>query len=223
MIPSIPGYGFSGKPAGPGWDRTGSRGLGQLMERLGYTTTWPRAATGVRHHRRDGATGTDRVARSTSRLPATIPPEVRGTRGRGPAPAGLSEEEAATTRRCATLANRATRPTSTMWRRGRRRSATARQTPGLPRGTDAGASRFCPMDVRCRPSASPTRDEVLDDITLYWLTTGASAARLYWEDMGRSPLLRPAENNCDQVAGGRHGISGYVYSRRILGRRAYPR
>jgi pimeloyl-ACP methyl ester carboxylesterase len=48
------------------------------------------------------------------------------------------------------------------------------------------------------PQQLPTKDEVLDDITLYWLTnSGASAARLYWENMGRSPLSSAAQKTTE--------------------------
>lgn len=48
------------------------------------------------------------------------------------------------------------------------------------------------------PQQSPTKDEVLDDITLYWLTnSAASAARLYWENMGRSPLSSAAQKTTE--------------------------
>ena len=60
------------------------------------------------------------------------------------------------------------------------------------------------------PEKSPTKDEVLDDITLYWLTNSAtSAARLYWENGGRGAYqCGRAEDRRDLAAGGHHGISG---------------
>jgi len=48
------------------------------------------------------------------------------------------------------------------------------------------------------PKQSPTRDEVLDDITLYWLTNSAtSSARLYWENMGRNVVAAPAQKTSE--------------------------
>jgi pimeloyl-ACP methyl ester carboxylesterase len=48
------------------------------------------------------------------------------------------------------------------------------------------------------PQQAPTKDEVLDDFTLYWLTnTATSAGRLYWENMGRSPLFTSAQKTTE--------------------------
>ena len=59
------------------------------------------------------------------------------------------------------------------------------------------------------PNQSPTKDEVLDDFTLYWLTnTATSAARLYWENREREPDQRGrAEDRRDHGPGGHHGVS----------------
>ena len=64
VLPSIPGYGFSGEPAKVGWDaaRIG-QAWAELMRRIGYTRYVARAATGSRHHRRDGPPGSRGAAR----------------------------------------------------------------------------------------------------------------------------------------------------------------
>ena len=94
VIPSVPGYGFSGKPIGTGWDYHIARDWTALMQRLGYT--------------RDVAQGSDwgapissAMARQSAagllgihiNLPATVPPEVAAALADGPVPAGLSEKE----------------------------------------------------------------------------------------------------------------------------------
>jgi pimeloyl-ACP methyl ester carboxylesterase len=57
---------------------------------------------------------------------------------------------------------------------------------------------FARWTYGANPQQSPTKDEVLDDITLYWLTnSAASAARLYWENMGRSPLSSAAQKTTE--------------------------
>src|SRR3982750_2332264 len=97
VIPSLPGYGFSGKPTGTGWDPDRiARAWAELMQRLGYTRyvaqggDWGSAISGA-------------LARQAPRgllgihinLPATIPPEVAAALGGGPVPAGLAEKERA--------------------------------------------------------------------------------------------------------------------------------
>jgi len=97
VIPSLPGYGFSGKPTGTGWDPDHiARAWAELMRRLGYT----------RYVAQGGDWGTpisSAMARQAAagllgihiNLPATVPPEVAAALGGGPVPAGLSEKERA--------------------------------------------------------------------------------------------------------------------------------
>jgi pimeloyl-ACP methyl ester carboxylesterase len=97
VIPSLPGYGFSGKPTGTGWDPDRiARAWAELMQRLGYT----------RYVAQGGDWGTpisSAMARQAAagllgihiNLPATVPPEVAAALGGSPVPAGLSEKERA--------------------------------------------------------------------------------------------------------------------------------
>ncbi|MGZ5827336.1 MAG: epoxide hydrolase family protein, partial [Xanthobacteraceae bacterium] len=97
VIPSLPGYGFSGKPTGTGWDPDRiARAWAELMKRLSYT----------RYVAQGGDWGTpisSAMARQAPvgllrihvNLPATIPPEVAAALGGGPVPAGLSDKERA--------------------------------------------------------------------------------------------------------------------------------
>jgi len=97
VIPSLPGYGFSSRPTGTGWDPDRiARAWAELMKRLGYT----------RYFAQGGDWGTpvsSAMARQNAagllgihiNLPATVPPEVAAALGGGPVPAGLSEKERA--------------------------------------------------------------------------------------------------------------------------------
>jgi pimeloyl-ACP methyl ester carboxylesterase len=187
VIPSMPGYGFSGKPTTTGWnpDRI-ARAWDTLMKRLGYT-----------HYVAQGGDWGAKVSEALARqappglmgihinLLLSIPPEITRAIAVGePAPAGLSEKERAAYNQrkalsLAYLAEQATRP----------------QTIGYsltdsPVGLAAWLLDHDPHSyeqlahaIEGDPEGELTRDEILDDITLYWVTgTGASAARLYWEN-----------------------------------------
>jgi pimeloyl-ACP methyl ester carboxylesterase len=187
VIPSMPGYGFSGRPLTTGWnsDRI-ARAWDTLMKRLGYT----------RYVSQGGDWGA-RVSESLARqsppgllgihmnLLLTLPPEIaRATAAGDPAPAGLSEKEKAAyeQRRMRSLGyfiEQATRPQTIGF-------SLADSPVGLaawmldhdPHSYEQMAHAF-----EGRPEGGLTRDSILDDITLYWLTnTGASSARLYWEE-----------------------------------------
>jgi pimeloyl-ACP methyl ester carboxylesterase len=198
VIPSMPGYGFSGKPTNTGWgpDHT-ARIWAELMKRLGYT----------RYVAQGGDWGSP-VSSAMARLappglagihinlPAVVPPEIASALAvGGPAPAGLSDQERETFDALSAAAKMGNRSYATMM-------GTKPQTIGYaitdsPVGLAAwmlghpGFSHWTYDDSD--PEKSP--DEVLDDITLYWLTnTPTSAGRLYWEyGGGRSPALSAGE------------------------------
>src|SRR5207342_3169706 len=97
VIPSLPGYGFSGKPTGTGWDPDRiARAWAELMKRLGYTRYVAQGGDW-------GAPISSAMARQTAagllgihiNLPATVPSEVAAVLAGGPAPAGMSGEERA--------------------------------------------------------------------------------------------------------------------------------
>ena len=192
VIPSMPGYGFSGRPIGTGWgpDRI-AKAWAELMNRLGYE----------RYVAQGGDWGSP-VSNSMARqvpngllgihvsLPGTVPPEVAAMIATGgPAPAGLSDKERAEFDSLVAAARMGNRAYVTMM--------TARpQNIGYgvtdsPAGLAAwllGHPGFGKWTYGADPAQSPTKDDVLDNITLYWLTnTGASAARIYWENGGRGP------------------------------------
>ena len=205
VIPSVPGYGFSGRPTGTGWDPDHiARAWAELMKRLGYT----------RYVAQGGDWGTpisSAMARQAApgllgihiNLPATVPPEVAAVLPMGgPAPAGLSEKERAVFDALVASGKMGNLAYFTMM--------TARpQTVGYG-ATDSPAGLaawvlvhpgFGQWTYGADPEKSPTKDDVLDDITLYWLTnTAASSARLYWENGARGSVVVAAAQKTAEIS-----------------------
>src|SRR5262245_28240568 len=201
VIPSVPGYGFSGKPTGTGWDPDHiAQAWAGLMKRLGYTRYVAQGGDW-------GAPISSALARQAPagllgihlNLPATVPPEVAAALAGGPAPAGLSEKERAVLESLMTYAKKGNSAYFTMM--------TARpQTVGYgltdsPVGLAAWIlvhPGFAQWTYGDDPEKSPTKDDVLDDITLYWLTNSAtSSARLYWENAGRGVTVSAAQKTAE--------------------------
>ena len=131
-------------------------------------------------------------------LPATVPPEVAAALAGGPAPAGLSDKERAVFECAQDVRQEGERGV----RRddGRAAADDRLRHDGFPGGLAAwilvhpGFAQW----TTARSRRSPTRDDVLDDITLYWLTnTAASAARLYWENAGESLIVAAAQKTTE--------------------------
>jgi pimeloyl-ACP methyl ester carboxylesterase len=204
VIPSLPGYGFSDKPTGTGWDPDHvARAWAELMQRVGYT----------RYVAQGGDWGTpisSAMARQAAagllgihiNLPATVPPEVAAALGGGPVPAGLSDKERAVLEALMTSAKNGNLAYFTMM--------TARpQTVGYG-ATDSPAGLaawvlvhpgFAQWTYGADPGKSPTKDDVLDNITLYWLTnTAASSARLYWENGARGSVIVAAAQKTTEIS-----------------------
>jgi pimeloyl-ACP methyl ester carboxylesterase len=201
VIPSIPGYGFSGKPTGTGWDPDRvARVWTELMKRLDYSRYVAQGGDW-------GAPITSAMARQAPagllgihlNLPATVPPEVVAAIPSGVAPTGLSTQERAVFDSLVTYAKKGNSAYVTM--------LTARpQTVGYgatdsPAGLAAwmlGHPGFALWKYGADPEQSPTKDEVLDNFTLYWLTnSAASAGRLYWENAGRGVTSSAAQMTTD--------------------------
>ena len=193
-LPSMPGYGFSGKPTGTGWDPDRiARAWAELMKRLGYTRYVAQGGDW-------GSPVSSAMARQAPagllgihiNLPATVPPEMAAVlAGGGPAPAGLSEKERA-----------AFDSLDTFYKKYRAYAAmmgTRPQTIGYAlTDSPAGLAAWMYDYNNGEPERLLTKDEVLDDITLYWLTnTATSAARLYWETGGQSVLLAAAQKTAE--------------------------
>jgi pimeloyl-ACP methyl ester carboxylesterase len=187
VIPSIPGFGFSGKPTVTGWGPDHiARAWAELMKRLGYT----------RYVAQGGDWGSpisSAMARQAPagllgihlNLPATIPPDVAMVLASGgSAPAGLSKKERAAFDSLDTF-NKKERAYAVIM--GTRPQTVGYGLTDSPTGLAAwmlGHPGFAQWTSSSSDSEkSPTKDEVLDDITLYWLTNSAvSSARLYWEN-----------------------------------------
>jgi pimeloyl-ACP methyl ester carboxylesterase len=201
VLPSMPGYGFSGKPTDTGWgpDRI-ARTWAELMKRLGYTRyvaqggDWGSPVSSAMA--RQAPTG---LLGIHINLPAIVPPEVAAAlaAGAGP-PAGLSEKERATFDELSASAKMGNRSYAVMM--GTRPQTIGYAVADSPAGLAAwmlGHPGFTKWTYSgSDPEKSP--DEVLDDISLYWLTnTAASAARIYWEYGGRSPVLSALEKTAE--------------------------
>ena len=201
VIPSLPGYGFSARPTETGWglERIG-RAFDVLMKRLGYTRyvsqggDW--GAGIVQAMGRQAPAG---LLGIHTNLPATVPDEVGPALGGGPVPAGLSEQERATVDALKTFLRNGHLAYVAMM--NARPQAVAYGQTDSPAGL-AGWMLVHPgfehWTYGKDPNQSPTRDDVLDDFTLYWLTnSAASAARIYWENRGRSLTNASAQKTAE--------------------------
>ncbi len=185
VIPSMPGYGFSGRPQTTGWDADQiARAWAELMARLGYKRyvsqggDWGSVvANKMAMQKPEGLLGIH------VNMPATVPPDVAKALNDGePAPAGLSDKEKAAFESMKKLYTKGGGYAAMM--------VTRPQTLGYGL-TDSPAGlaaffydKFADWTYSGgEPERSLTKDQMLDDITLYWLTnTATSSARLYWEN-----------------------------------------
>jgi pimeloyl-ACP methyl ester carboxylesterase len=188
VIPSLPGYGFSGKPTTTGWDpQRIARAWVVLMNRLGYTKFVAQGGDW-------GNAVTEQMALQTppgllaihTNMPATIPDDIaKALATGGAAPAGLSADE-----------KRAYDQLDFFYKHG---LGYAQEMAGRPQTLYAiedspvglaawildhdSSSQALIARVFDGQSEGLTRDDILDNITLYWLTnTAVSSARLYWEN-----------------------------------------
>ena len=203
VIPSLPGYGFSSAPKEAGW---GSERIGRawdvLMKRLGYTRYVAQGGDW-------GAGVVEAMARQApagllgihTNLPATVPNDVGAALAGGPAPAGLTEQERTVMDTLRKFSQNGGMAYLTMM--GARPQAVGYGLTDSPAGL-AGWMLVHPGFARWtygkNPAESPTRDEVLDNFTLYWLTNSStSAARLYWENRDQN-LVSAASQKTDQIS-----------------------
>src|SRR4051794_910970 len=190
VIPSMPGYGFSGKPTGTGWDVAHmARAWTVLMKRLGYTHfvaqggDWGAIVTDLM-----GVQAPPELLGIHTNMPGVVPPDIdKAAQSGSPAPSGLSADE-----------SRAYEQLSVVYTKGIGYGVEMGLRPqtlyGLADSPIALAAWMLDHDAKSyedishafvdgQPVGNLTRDEVLDNITLTWLTnTGVSSGRLYWEN-----------------------------------------
>jgi pimeloyl-ACP methyl ester carboxylesterase len=202
VIPSLPGYGFSSQPIDAGWgpERMG-RAFDVLMKRLGYT----------RYVTQGGDWGSV-IAEAMGRqapsgllgihvnLPAAVPPEIDKALNDGtPAPDGITEKEQAVFN--ALNAYRRSGSAAYVIMMSARPQAIGYGLTDSPAGLAAFLlvhPGFAKWMYGEDSQQSPTKDDVLDDFTLYWLTNSASSsARLYWENKGRGVISATAQKTAD--------------------------
>ncbi|HVI91489.1 MAG TPA: alpha/beta fold hydrolase [Dongiaceae bacterium] len=195
VIPSMPGYGFSGKPTSTGWGpERMARAWTTLMQRLGYSRYVAQGGDwGAFVVDQMGLQAPAGLLAIHTNMPATVPADVdKALLAGAPAPAGLSaEEERAyhqlerTFRQVAYARYMAARP-QTLY--GIADSPVGLAAWLLDHNDADGQPAAAVTAALSRTSSGTgelTRDEILDNISLYWLTnTGVSASRLYWEYKG---------------------------------------
>ena len=195
VIPSMPGYGFSGKPTDTGWgpERMG-RAWDVLMKRLGYTEYVAQGGDwGAFVVDQMGLQAPPGLLAIHTNMPATVPADIdRASLAGEPPPSGLSAEERRaydglirTYGQVEYAHMMAARP-QTLY--GIADSPVGLAAWLLDHNDADGQPAVAVADALERSDSATgelTRDELLDNITLYWLTnTGVSASRLYWEYKG---------------------------------------
>ncbi|CAG9182665.1 epoxide hydrolase family protein [Cupriavidus pampae] len=188
VIPSLPGHGFSGKPTATGWDPARiARAWVTLMQRLGYTRyvaqggDWGNAVT-----EQMALIAPPGLLGIHTNMPATIPDDIANAlKAGGDAPAGLGTDERHAYAQLDTFYKHGLGYALEMANRPQTLYALADSPVGLAAWMldhDA-ASQALIARVFAGQSEGLTRDDVLDNVTLYWLTnTAVSSARLYWEN-----------------------------------------
>jgi pimeloyl-ACP methyl ester carboxylesterase len=186
VIPSIPGYGFSGKPAELGWDpQRVARAWAVLMDRLGYKKyvaqggDWGDAINEqMALQKPAGLLGIH------TNMPGTLPANISAALSGGPAPTGLSDDE-----------NYAWKQLDFFYKNRVGYALEMGARPQTLYGLDDSPIALAAWMIDHDPESQKligrvfeganeglTRDDILDNITLYWLTnTGLSSGRLFWE------------------------------------------
>jgi pimeloyl-ACP methyl ester carboxylesterase len=185
VIPSMPGYGFSGKPTTTGWNpKHIARAYGALMTRLGYAKyvaqggDWGSIVVNFM-----GVQEPEGLIAIHTNMPEVISPEVDAAIWSGnPLPAGLSDEER---KACEQVRENKFAYASMMWTRPQTLTGLVDSPVGLAAFMIDHDWKSHALIARVFAGITEglTRDDILDNITLFWLTrTAISAARLYWEN-----------------------------------------
>jgi pimeloyl-ACP methyl ester carboxylesterase len=189
VIPSMPGYGFSGKPTTTGWDPARiARAWVTLMQRLGYPQFVAQGGDW-------GAVVTDLMADQAppglmgmhTNMPRTVPPEIAARLPVGaPPPEGLSAEEKRAYDQLASFYASGTGYAQEMGTQPQTLYGIADSPVGLAAwmiNHDPSSYSKIAGAFTGQQAGDLSRDDVLDDVMLYWLTnTGVSSGRLYWEN-----------------------------------------
>jgi pimeloyl-ACP methyl ester carboxylesterase len=187
VIPSLPGHGFSAKPSVTGWDpiRIAHAWI-ELMQRLGYTRfvaqggDWGNAVT-----EQMALIAPPGLLGIHTNMPATIPDDIaQALAVGGPEPAGLSADEQYAWHQLDYFYKHGLGYANEMANRPQTLYALADSPVGLAAWMldhDSASYRLITRVFEGQ-SEGLTRDDILDNVTLYWLTnTAVSSARLYWE------------------------------------------
>ena len=195
VIPSMPGYGFSGKPTSTGWgpERMG-RAWAELMKRLGYTRYVAQGGDwGAFVVDQMGLQAPAGLLAIHTNMPATVPAGVdKASLAGDPPPFDLPAEERRaweqllrTYRQVEYARYMAARPQTLYGIADSPVGLAAWLLDHNDADGQPAAAVVSALDRTTSASGELTRDEILDNITLYWLTnTGVSASRLYWEYKG---------------------------------------
>ncbi len=203
VIPSLPGFGFSSRPTELGWglDRIG-HAWDTLMKRLGYTQYVAQGGDwGGGIVERMGLQAPEGLLGIHTNLAAVFPPDAAAAIDAGaPAPEGLSEKERAAFDDIQGFIQNGGWSYLTMM--SSRPQAVGYGLTDSPAGLAAFLlvhGGFGLWTYGKDPDQQPTKDEVLDDISLYWLTnTATSAARFYWENRNQN-LISAAAQKTDEI------------------------
>ncbi len=193
VIPSLPGYGFSAKPTAPGWNPVSiAKAWAKLMHRLGYTQyvaqggDWGNAVSEVMALQQpSGLLGIH------TNMASTVPPDVsKALAVGGPPPAGLSPDEKTAWDQLDDFYKNGLGYAIEMNNRPQTLYGIADSPVGLAAWMidhDIRSYRMIARAFDGKPEGL-TRDDILDNVTLYWLTnTAISSARLYWDTRHNLP------------------------------------
>jgi pimeloyl-ACP methyl ester carboxylesterase len=189
VIPSMPGYGFSGRPATTGWDEGHiARAWVVLMKRLGYTRfvaqggDWGAIITDLM-----GVDAAPELLGIHSNMPGVIPADIdKAAQSGAPTPSGLAADERVAYERLTFVYAKGVAYGYQMGLRPQTMTALADSPVGLAAylldHDERSLAHISELFVDGRPFGDLTRDDILDNITLTWLTnTAISSGRLYWE------------------------------------------